>query len=67
MGGEATIAASVAEATTVGRVLRTAGQDRPIVGRAIAEVITAAPVQPTAGRAAAVIIVAAAGETMFAM
>ena len=55
----AIIVADMVEAITVGLVPRTVGQDLPIVGWAMAEVITAV-------QAAAVIIVAVAGETMSA-
>ena len=51
----------------VGLAPRTAGQDRRIAGRAMAEVITVVPAQPTAGQAVVVITVAATGGTMSVM
>lgn len=64
---EATIVEGVVEATTVGLAPQTAGQDRPIVGRAMAEVTTVAQVQPIVGRVIAAITAVAVGETMSVM
>ena len=63
---EATIVEGEVEATTVGLAPQTAGQDRRIAGRVMAEVTTAVLAQPTAGQAAVVITMTATGETMSA-